>query len=85
MGANLLRCDFCDQDSWCVGVDGTHRYFECSGSSVRHEWSELRNPSCARCGDPLTEHVALSAEQRLLFLCPRAIAHTTFVWPEDAR
>ncbi len=82
MGANLLRCDCCDQEAWCVGVDDTHRYFECSGASVRHEWSELRDPSCARCGDPLSEHIAPTTQEPLRFRCPRA-AHTTFTWPEN--
>ncbi len=79
---NLIRCDFCQAEAHCVGFDDTHRYFECDASPANHEWSELRNPECARCGDPLPKHVELSMQGRTHWLCPRAIAHTTFVCPE---
>ena len=77
----LVECDFCDQDAWCVGVDDTHRYFECSGTPARHEWSELRSPTCAGCANPLTDHVPLSDREELLLLCPQP-EYATFIWPE---
>ena len=59
MDSVLLRCNVCEAEAWCVGADETHSYYECAGARVRHEWSELRNPTCDRCGDPLVEHLPL--------------------------
>ena len=63
----LNKCDFCEAHAYCVGFDAEFRYFECDASPANHEWSELRNPECARCGDPLPKHVALTMQGRTQF------------------
>lgn len=78
---NLIRCDFCQAEAHCVGFDGTHRYFECDASPASHEWSELRNPECARCDRRLNEHAWLwSKEHGHYFICPEFLEDNVFAW-----
>jgi hypothetical protein len=80
---NLIRCDFCPAEAHLVGVDEKYHCFECDASPANHEWSNLRDPACARCQSHLSEHRWLwSKDCGNYFICPEFLEDNTFVWPE---
>lgn len=82
MARNLIRCDFCDNEAFCIAVTTDHVYYECGAPTAQHQWSEPRNPHCARCNARLTEHRPMKNELGdELYLCPTAIKENTFAWP----
>ena len=81
---NLIRCDFCGAEAFCVAFDETHAYYECAASVARHQWSEERDPHCARCREQLSEHRMLTgidvSERHLV--CPKSLKDNTFAYED---
>lgn len=81
---NLIRCDACNAEAFCVSFDDTHAYYQCSAPTARHQWSEERDPYCGRCTERLSEHRLLVAtnggDQHLV--CPGALEDVTFAYDE---
>ena len=82
----MLHCHVCYEDAGVVGFDDERNYFECAGKQIWHEWSELRNPTCIICDDPLRKHQdVVIVNGSTEFLCPSIPGVATFEWPEDTR
>ena len=74
---NLIRCDTCGHEAFVTGVDETVS-FECAAESA-HNWSEVRNPPCVRCGERLSRHLyATSTEHGEAYICPHVLSAHTF-------
>ena len=44
----LNKCNLCEAKAYCDGFDAEHLYFECTATTTRRHWFELRD-------DPLRE------------------------------
>ena len=80
----MYHCHVCYEIAGFVGRDDDRNYFECSGKEIWHEWSELRNPICANCDEPLMSHDTIIDEGATLTACPTAVG-SVFEPPEDTR
>jgi len=75
---SLIWCVMCGGEAALAAFTDRMNAFVCLATDGRHAWLEPRNPSCARCGARLTQHIPIDADGRTTFHCPVAAHSGTF-------